>query len=317
MGAVDGTVASPRLLTRIRRGDLGGVIISDDNFTSLAGLRTLIRTLQTAAASGGNPPLLIATDQEGGTVKRLPYGPPSQSAAAMGMDDNAASVNRIGAGTGRYLRAYGINIDLAPVLDVGDASSSFLGTRILSANPATVATLGTAFVTGLQTNHVASTAKHFPGLGAAPGDTDNEIVKVSSTLAELYERLVSFQAAIKGGVKVVMVSNAEYPALDPTDLPASLSPTVVTTLLRQRLGFKGVVITDTMDAPAILQFPDAPIKAIKAGDDILLYSDDQQASLKPFTLLYQAVTLHVLSLAAVREAYGRIMTLKSWLYPSH
>src|SRR6185436_2251339 len=113
MGRVDGTSATPAFLARVRRGEVGGVIIFGNSFTSLAGLRSLIASLQKAAKDGGNPPLLIATDQEGGIVKRLPDGPPTLSAREMGAG-TAAAARAQGAATGRYLHGLGIDVDLAP-----------------------------------------------------------------------------------------------------------------------------------------------------------------------------------------------------------
>jgi beta-N-acetylhexosaminidase len=315
MGAMDGTTPSPALLDRIRRGELGGVILFGGNITTTARLSALIAELQAAAKAGGNPPLLIATDQEGGDVKRLPDGPPDDSAEVMGEKDTAPVVSKEGAATGSYLRKLGINVDLAPVLDVGNASTSFLGSRIFSSSPATTATLGTAFVHGLQSARVGATAKHFPGLGTAPANTDLEIVTVPSTKAELTRRLASFEAAIKGKVKLVMVSNAEYPALDGHGLPASLSPAIVTGLLRQHLGFNGVVITDTMSGPAIVQYKDAPIRALNAGVDVLLYSADESVSALAYTQLLQALRAGAMTRSTLTQAYNRVQELKSWLYP--
>ena len=187
MGAMHGTTPSPQPLERIREGELGGIIIFGGNVTTPAALKAVVESLQAAAAAGGNPPLLIATDQEGGDVKRFPDGPPDASAEAMGATFSAAAVRQQGWATGGYLRPLGINVDLAPVLDVGDSPTSFLGDRIFSAAPAKTALLGTAFASGVQSAHIAATAKHFPGLGTAPGNTDSEVVVVPSSSSVLLE----------------------------------------------------------------------------------------------------------------------------------
>ncbi len=313
MGAMDGTVPSADLLARVRRGELGGVIIFGGNITTPSALTAVIARLQAAAKAGGNPPLLIATDQEGGEVKRLPAAPPASSAETMGATLGAQAVREQGRATGKYLRGVRVDVDLAPVLDVGDASSSFLGSRIFSSDPATTAKLGSAFAAGLQSAGVAATGKHFPGLGTAPGNTDVAVVVVPTSKAGLERRLVSFRAAVSSGVKLVMVSNAEYPALDPARLPAALSPKIVSGILRGQLGFGGVVITDTMTAPAIARYPDAPVRALRAGDDVLLYSDSESLSKQAYAVLLQAARSHRLGRPTLLAAYERIQKLKAWL----
>jgi beta-N-acetylhexosaminidase len=313
MGSMAGTTPSAELLARIRAGRLGGVILFGDNITTTSALAALVAKLQAAAKAGGNPPLLIATDQEGGEVKRFEAGPPALSAERMSAADSAAEVRAQGRATGAYLHALGVDVDLAPVLDVGDAGTSFLGSRIFSSDPARTAALGTAFAQGLQSAQVAATAKHFPGLGTAPGNTDLHAVVVPTGRAELTRRLASFASAIRGGVKLVMVSSAVYPALDPHRLPAALSPAIVGGLLRTSLGFGGVVITDAMEGPAIGAYPDAAARALGAGVDVLLYAGSEGDSAQAYSALVQAVRSHRLSRATIADAYTRILALKSWL----
>ena len=313
MGSFTGVTPSGGFLARIQRGELGGVILFGGNITTLSQLKATIATLQAAAARGGNPPLFIATDQEGGAVRRLPAGPPSASAEKIGAQDSPQTVAQIGNATGLYLRKLGIDVDLAPVLDVGNAATSFLGNRIFSSNPVTVASLGSSFVSGLQGARVAATAKHFPGLGTAPGNTDTHAVLVTSSRQELVRRLASFRAAIRGGVKLMMVSNASYKALDPSGLPACLSPAIVGKLLRGQLGFSGVVITDAMSAPGPAAHSDAPIRAMNAGVDILLYSDGRALSAQAFSQLVSAVRSGEIPLATLEASYARIQALKRWL----
>lgn len=313
MGSFAGVTPSPSFLARIQRGELGGVILFGRNITTLPRLQATIAMLQAAAARGGNSPLLIATDQEGGKVKRLPAGPPSVSAKTMGANDDGATVTQIGKATGLYLRELGIDVDLAPVLDVGNAATSFLGSRIFSSNPATVANLGPSFVSGLQRARVAATAKHFPGLGTASGNTDSTAILVTTSRNELLRRLVSFKAAIRVGVKLVMISNAGYQAFDPSGVPASLSPLIVDRLLRSELGFSGVVITDAMSAPGPAAYSDAPIRALNAGVDILLYSDGPASSAQAFALLVNAVHLGEIPLTTLEASNARVQALKRWL----
>ena len=313
MARVNGTTASSDFLARVRRGEVGGVIIFGDSFTSPAGLRALITSLQTAAKEGGNPPLLIATDQEGGIVKRLPDGPPSLSARDMGARGSAAAAKRQGAATGRYLRKLGIDVDLAPVLDVPQGES-FLGSRAFGSDPGTVARVGGAFASGLQSARVAATAKHFPGLGTAGANTDTALVSIGSNRAELMRRLEPFRKTARDGTQLVMVSNAAYPALDPSGLPASLSPSIVSKLLRKELGFRGVVITDAMSAPGPASYPDAPVRALAAGVDVLLFTDGEEISSAGFRSLVRAARSGELKRATLQRAYDRVLALKQWLH---
>jgi beta-N-acetylhexosaminidase len=317
MGRMTGTTPSLSLLGRIRRGELGGIILFGDNVRSATQVRVLVTRLQQVALAGGNPPLLIAVDQEGGFVKRLPDGPPFESPAMMGRTGTVASVREIGRATGSYLHSVGISIDLAPVVDVPSSPASFLGSRAFGEDPSLVARLGTAFAQGVQQAGVAATAKHFPGLGTATGNTDAGRVVVWTSKRELLRRLTPFRAAIRGGVRLAMVSNALYPALDRTGLPAVLSQVIVTGLLRQQLGFGGVVISDWLGAPGPARFPDASVRALNAGVDVLLLSHGEGDSATGYEQLLQAARNGTLTRAILLTANARIAQLKHWLYRNH
>ena len=317
MGRMVGTTPSSSLLGRIRRGELGGIILFGDNVRSMGQVHGLVTRLQQAARAGGNPPLLIAVDQEGGFVKRLPDGPPFESPAMMGRTGAIARVRQIGRATGRYLQSVGISIDLAPVVDVPNSPSSFLGNRTFGEDPGVVARLGTAFAQGVQQAGVAATAKHFPGLGTATGNTDENKIVVWTGKRELLRRLAPFRAAIRGGARLVMVSNAFYPALDRTGLPAVLSPVVVTGLLRQQLEFGGVVISDWLGAPGPARFPDASVRALDAGVDVLLLSRDEDDSAASYLQLLRAARSGALTRVTLLTANARIAHLKRWLSGRH
>jgi beta-N-acetylhexosaminidase len=210
------------------------------------------------------------TDQEGGEVRRLSWAGPGQSEAQIGASsDPAAAAATAGAQAASGLRAVGINLNLAPVLDVyrraGDFDDQFH--RSYSMNPEAVAQAGAAFITAQQQGDVAATAKHFPGLGAAGAaeNTDNKPVKITlpaATLRSVDE--LPYQSALRAGVKLTMVSWASYPALDPR-LPAGLSPTIIQGELEQRLGFTGVTITDALGAGALQAYGTLANKTMLAG----------------------------------------------------
>jgi beta-N-acetylhexosaminidase len=270
----NGLSAPAGLLAAIRAGEVGGVIFFGFNISSQAQLSGVIQQLVAANASSSNParhyPLLLMTDQEGGLVRRLSWAGPALSEAEIGASsDPAAAATTAGQQAASDLRAVGINVDLAPVLDVFRAAGDFDDQyqRSYSMDPNVVSQAGAAFVTALQAGGVAATVKHFPGLGAAATsqDTDNEPVTINlpaSTLRSVDE--LPYRAAIGAGVKLALVSWANYPALDPK-LPAGLSPTIIQGELQQRLGFSGVTITDALGAGALQAYGSLQNKTMLAG----------------------------------------------------
>jgi beta-N-acetylhexosaminidase len=287
---------------------VGGVILFGRNTTSAAQVTTTVAELQAAAKAGGNPPLLVATDQEGGLVKRLP-GPPDVAPADMG---SAAKARAEGAATGAYLRGLGVDVDLAPVLDTPYGPGSWLGTRAFSRDPTVNARLGPAFVAGLQSASVAATAKHFPGLGTARATTDTADVVLPASKQALNARLLPFRAAIEGGVDLVMVSNAGYTALDATGAPAVLSRSIVVGLLREQLGFHGVVISDALEAPGPSSRPAAPLTASAIGVDVLLYTSEA-TSATAYSKLLAAARSGLVPRSALTASWARIQALKQKL----
>ena len=240
----------------------------------------MARRLQRADASRRNPvraPLLLMADQEGGIVRRLP-GPPDLSEKQVGQSaDPPAQAALAGAGAAAALRQAGLNVNLAPVLDVYRAAGDFIGQygRSYSRHAGQVARLGAEFVRAQQGGGVAAAAKHFPGLGAASPYQDTDLRPVTLTVRAATLRRVDerpYRAAIAAGVRLVMVSWAVYPALDPYR-PAGLSPVVVQGELRQRLGFRGVTITDALEAGGLRGYGTIARRgqlAALAGMDLLL-----------------------------------------------
>jgi beta-N-acetylhexosaminidase len=264
--------ATDDLRARAAAGELGGVILFPPEGADPGAIGSEVDRLRAAAERSGSPAPLVATDQEGGDVERFPSLPPSASAPEMAAEGRAA-VAAQGEATGRALRELGIDVDLAPVLDVPGVDGAFMASRAFSSDPAEVAKLGVAFGTGLQGAGVAAAAKHFPGLGLAVQNTDLEPSAIDASRDQLEPGLEPFTAAIDAGIELVMVANATYPALDP-DEPASQSGRVVDGLLRDRLGFDGVVITDDLGAGALtgagLDEGAAAVGAADAGADLLL-----------------------------------------------
>lgn len=299
---------TPSLLARVAAGQVGGVLLLGNGWTSARTTAAAVARLQAVACRRGSP-LLVGVDQEGGSVRRLPWAAPTLAAASMG---TATEAHAQAAAAAPALRQARVGIDFAPVADTISTPRSFLGTRSFGSDPSLVAQLASAFVTGLQAGGVAATVKHFPGLGSAVASTDDRAVTISRNAAFLTARLAPFKAAIAAGAKLVMVSNASYPALDPSGVQAVFSHAIVTGLLRDTLGFKGVVVTDALDAGAVAHVPDAPARALAAGVDLMLYSETAASEAGYASLVHDAAasaTVHAELAAAVQQ----VNALKTWL----
>jgi len=302
-----GAAPSPSLLERIRAGQVGGIILFSDNLQAgPAAARVLIESLQRAARAGGNPPLLIMTDQEGGEVKRLP-GPPSLAPAAMG---SPAVALQQGEATGRLLRSVGVNVDLAPVADVERETGSFLGTRSFGSSPANVAAEACAFARGLASEHILYTLKHFPGLGRATQSTDTGPVSINFPAATLRADYAAYRSCGRNPLALVMVSSAIYPHLT-GPLPAVMSPLTYGRELPLALqGSVPVTISDDLQAPALADQHGPARQAINAGLDLLLYAGSEQASADAYEILLHDAQIRLLSSTRLNAAYRAIIALK-------
>ena len=269
----------PRLLELIRRGRVGGVIFFGENITSKSQIRGVVNRLQAAQRQSPiKEPLLVMTDQEGGLVRRVP-GAPVLSEADIGASGQVTEFGtQAGRNGGINIRGAGINVDLAPVLGVFRQPGDFLDQfqRSYSMDPGVVGAAGSAFVAAQQRTGVATTIKHFPGLGAAEANEDTDLVPVTIDLPLETLRTVDlapYPAGINAGARLVLSSWATYPALDPR--PAGLSRQWMQGELRERLRFRGVTITDAMEAGALEPFGPTRRRAVlaaDAGQDLLLFS---------------------------------------------
>ncbi|HEX6527095.1 MAG TPA: glycoside hydrolase family 3 N-terminal domain-containing protein [Streptosporangiaceae bacterium] len=268
------------LLQQISAGQAAGVIFFGENISSESQIASVIGQLNAAnAQSPVRAPLLLMTDQEGGIVRRLPGAPALSEKQVGASSDPVAQAKLAGTGAGQNLAGVGMNVNLAPVLDVFRQAGNFIDEfgRSYSSDPRIVTECGRAMVTAQQAVGPAATAKHFPGLGAATVSQNTDLGPVTlnlplSDLRSIDER--PYRQVIAAGVRLVMCSWAVYPALD-ARLPAGLSPAIVSGELRQRLGFGGVTITDALEAGAISAFGtpgQTCVLAAKAGMDVLLAS---------------------------------------------
>jgi len=169
-----------------------------------------------------------------------------------------------------------------------------------------------AFVGGLQTNGIAATAKHFPGLGLASGNTDHGRIVIRAAAWKLHQGLLPFQSAVRAGTKLVMISTAVYPRLDGSKRPAAFSSTIINGLLRKQLGFEGVTVTDSLTAPAAVRIPHTATRAMLAGSDLLIFGAESASELGYSTLLGdEAGSVRLQN--RITQAASRIRALKAWL----
>jgi beta-N-acetylhexosaminidase len=308
---VMGTLRAPpglRFLTRIRNGKMGGVVLLGNGWLTRHTAATVTAELQQAACTRGEP-LLIAVDQEGGIVRRLAWAPPTEAPADM----TSPSVARTQAeGAAAALHSVGIDIDFAPVVDTPASAGSFLGSRTFSHSRAWNGSMARAFVGGLQTNGVAATAKHFPGLGLASGNTDNGRIVIRAAAWKLHQGLLPFRSAVRAGAMLVMVSTAVYPRLDGSKRPAAFSSTIIHGLLRKQLGFAGVAVTDSLTAPAAEKIPHTATRAMLAGSDLLIFGAESASERGYSTLLTDEASSPRLQ-NRLTQAAARIRALKAWL----
>jgi beta-N-acetylhexosaminidase len=311
-----GAVVPQWALDRLQTGLAAGLLLYERNLASEAQAAANGQAAQAAAlASPVALPAVVATDQEGGIVARIP-GPPSGSAAVMGTRP-APDVEAEGRATADLLLRWGVNTDLAPVADVARPGTfEAQARRSFSGDPAVAAGGVSAFVTGLRAGGVAATLKHFPGLGAASANTDHADGVVDLPASDLDAvDLVPFAAGIGAGAQLVMMASAAYPALSPG--LALTSPAIVDGLLRGRLGFQGVVISDALDASgvgAVGTPPEAVVAAAAAGVDLFI-AQGSKVCVDLHEALVAAMADGRLPVARTRQAFDRVAELRRALAP--
>jgi beta-N-acetylhexosaminidase len=290
------------------------------NLDNPAQVRQLTGALQSLARSFDLPPLLIGTDQEGGQLMAVGEGTtPLPGNMALGATGSADLARQAGEVLGRELAAMGINVNYAPSCDVNiNPANPVIGTRSFGEDPDTVARLASAMVEGIQSSGVAATAKHFPGHGDTASDSHHGLQAVPHGLERLHKiEFPPFQAAIAADVKLVMTAHLALPALDgPQAGSATLSRNVLHGLLREEMGFKGVIVTDAMDMHAIQQgeaLGEEALRAAAAGADLILLTSDPLDQRRVYESLLQAVQRKRLDPEATAASIERVLSLKRWL----
>jgi beta-N-acetylhexosaminidase len=310
-------IAGPSLLPEERgliEQGVGGVILFERNCLSPAQIAELIGDMQaTALSKGPGVPLIIAVDQEHGAVARIEKGvTPFPSAWALGEIGDAVLVRQAAGICARELALIGITIDLAPVADLLlHPENRVIGKRSFGKDPHKVAEMAAAFIQGLQAQRVAACAKHFPGHGATAIDSHQELPIIERSREELeHAELIPFQQAIQAGVAAVMPGHLLCPALDPKQ-PATFSPPIIEELLRRRLDFDGLVISDDLCMGALSQWGGIAVRgstALKAGVDILLSGQEKVHGL--LAALEKGVKSGEIPEQRVKQAIARIRRFK-------
>lgn len=315
LAGVKGTTVDAAAKRMIAEDHVGGIILFKNNLSG--GLSSSIELLNgLKAANLGNPvPLFLSVDQEGGRVSRLPKEfEPMPASAVVGKTGDAALAERMGSLISRQLRLLGFNVDFAPVLDTfSNPANTVIGDRSFGSQPELVGRMGAAEMVGLQQGGILPVVKHFPGHGDTAVDSHHDLPIVRKTEAELMKlELLPFMHAIESGAEAVMVAHILFPELDP-DLPASLSKPIITGLLRDKLGFDGVVITDDLAMGAIAKnygAAEAAIRSVEAGGDILLMAHSYDTAHRIYEALLGSVRDGRIPEARIDESVARILKLK-------
>jgi beta-N-acetylhexosaminidase len=317
MCGIPGTQMDRETESLIRDHALGGIILFARNIETPIQVASLCKDLQATAMKSHETPLFLAVDQEGGRVARLrePFAQfPGNS--VMGNDTRATDkAAEFGETTAKEMRLVGLNMNMAPVVDVRTGEpEQHLDGRLFGDDPQKVALLGGLVVKNLQENGVMAVAKHFPGLGRATRDPHHDLPMIEADVEEMEKiHLPPFRAAIDQDVSAVMTSHALYPALDP-EYPGTLSHRIVTGWLRETCGFQGLIVTDDLEMGAIKKrwgVAQGAVDAFRAGCDILLICKDQAAVIDGMERLRGALLMEEVLLQRFHESVSRVMAAKA------
>lgn len=310
---ISGTTLTDETIELISKYKVGGIIFYSANLPEPATALELINQIKKENANNAIP-LFLSVDQEGGLVSRLPGFTKLPTNKQIGEQNNVELSYTIGTILGQQLRAYGLNMNFAPVLDVNsNPHNPVIGDRSFSNDPVIVRDLGIATMKGMQEKRIIPVVKHFPGHGDTAVDSHLELPILTKNIEQLSEiELLPFQQAIEQGVDVIMIAHILLPELD-EDNPASMSKAIITDLLRDKLGYDGLVITDDLTMQAITKYYDiatAAVSSIIAGSDMVMIAHDYNAVLHTIAAFKDALQAGVLTEERIDESVKRILQLK-------
>jgi beta-N-acetylhexosaminidase len=311
MFGFEGRNITPYVKELVSKHRVGGVILFGRNISEPAQAWELIRSLKA-------PHLLVSVDHEGGRVVRLPepvtrFAP----AANLGILNSPELAYSVGLAQGKELAAIGFNLNYAPILDLStNPLNRVIADRAFSDDPEVVAHLAPHYARGLSDAGVLACGKHFPGHGDTREDSHQLQPRVAASEGQLQSReLVPFAAAIKAGMKALMSAHVVYEGIDP-GAPATLSRTLLTELLRKKMGFGGVIFTDDLEMKGLsdhYDVEDRTILALQAGADMLLYCHSPDVQMRALETVYRAVDGRIIKESRIEESYQRIQDLKKGL----
>jgi beta-N-acetylhexosaminidase len=319
----EGTEIDADLRAVLEGGDAGGVTLFRRNLptrgdeTDLDELTKLNDSLHQAGRQAGAP-LLISVDQEGGRVQRVKapveHYPPMFSLASLPDEEAVARAEELGERMATELASWGFDIDFAPVLDVHtNPANPIIGDRAFSDQPEAAVLRALAFARGLQAGGILSCGKHFPGHGDTATDSHLSLPRLDHSLSRLREvELLPFVRAIEAGLPMIMTAHVVFAALDDS-VPATLSPRVITGLLREELGYGGVVVSDDLDMKAIADnfgVGDAAVQAIEAGCDVLLLCRNREHQEEARVALHRAASTRPAFRGRVAQSAARVRALR-------
>lgn len=309
----------------IAERQVGGIKIFPRNVRGLRQIAEDVQKMQTEAARGRfGIPLFVATDQEGGWIRHIRHetssSPGNLAIGATGLPDDAY---RTGLFLGRELRALGINMNFAPTIDVySNPRADVIGPRAFSSDPVDTGLLGVAYFRGMQEAGIICTAKHFPGHGDADRDSHGSLPVIQVDLQTLWDRdLLPYRFLVREGLPAIMSGHLAFPAILGDDTPSSLSPFIMTEILRSRIGFQGIAITDDLEMEGVLRgkidMAMASRLALEAGNDVILLSHVPPAQEQTWNALLKEMRGRPQFRARVREAVLRIVRVKlrAWKGP--
>ncbi|GGA39093.1 beta-N-acetylhexosaminidase [Psychrobacillus lasiicapitis] len=310
---VKGTGLSEETKQLVSTDKVGGLIFFKNNLKDVQGAVALLNAIK-KESEDEKFPLFLGVDQEGGRISRLPGLSKLPTNKDIGKLNNPSYSYKIGTHLGEELNAFGFNLDFAPVLDVNsNPENPVIGDRSFGNNVDIVSELGVQTMKGIQSQNIISVVKHFPGHGDTDVDSHLELPIIEKSLEDLQKlELIPFKRAMEEGADVIMVAHILMPKLDP-GFPSSLSYEIITTLLREQLHFEGVIMTDDMTMNAIThnyEIGEAAVRAVTAGNDIVLIAHDYKNVLKAINAIEESVKDGEISEERINESVHRILALK-------
>ncbi|HZX45854.1 MAG TPA: beta-N-acetylhexosaminidase [Clostridia bacterium] len=315
MVGIEGTELDGDTAKFLKERRIGGVILFGRNIQSVEQAAALTEALKGLETGPGGVGMLIGTDQEGGRVNRLP-GERGKfpSAKALAADGGPERVREAAGEMAAQLKEMGINLNFAPILDINsNPNNPVIGDRAFGSDPETVSKMGLAFIRGTLDQGIIPVAKHFPGHGDTLVDSHTDLPVVENTMDRLQSfELVPFKKAVEGGIPAIMSAHMLLPQID-SDNPATLSPEIIGGILRERLGFDGVVVSDDLDMGAITKLyspGEAAVRAVKAGIDIVLIGHTRDNMASVFDALAEALRSGEIDQETIDRAVKRVLVLK-------